>query len=90
MLIKYRKSFLWRVAKRLSYIEDARCLKFNVVPCTPAGTKKKEMCCCSHILKAAVKIVKLFGAFFNMLPHILQDLTKDKIKYFTDMYVSKK
>ena len=29
MLIKYVKSILWRVAKRLSYIEDARCLKVN-------------------------------------------------------------
>ena len=27
MLIKYIKSVLWRVAKRLSYIEDARRLK---------------------------------------------------------------
>ena len=27
MLIKYIKSVLWRVAKRLSYIEEARCLK---------------------------------------------------------------
>jgi len=26
LLIKYMKSVLWRVAKRLSYIEDARCL----------------------------------------------------------------
>jgi len=26
-LIKYIKSVLWRVVKRLSYIEDARCLK---------------------------------------------------------------
>ena len=26
LLIKYTKSNLWRVAKRLSYIEDARCL----------------------------------------------------------------
>ena len=24
------KSFLWRVAKRLSYTEDARCLKVKV------------------------------------------------------------
>jgi len=30
LLIKYIKSVLWRVAKRLSYIEDARCLKVNV------------------------------------------------------------
>jgi len=28
-LIKYVTSVLWRVAKRLSYIEDARCLKVN-------------------------------------------------------------
>ena len=29
LLIKYIKSVLWRVAKRLSYKEDARCLKVN-------------------------------------------------------------
>ena len=46
LLIKYIKSFLWRVVKRLSYIEDARCLKVkqtkiflvnaisNTTPCT--------------------------------------------------------
>jgi len=28
-LIKYIRSVLWRVAKCLSYIEEARCLKFN-------------------------------------------------------------
>ena len=31
MLIKYIKSVLWRAAKRLSYIEDAWCLKVNLV-----------------------------------------------------------
>ena len=31
LLIKYIKSVLWRVAKRLSYIEDVRCLKVNMV-----------------------------------------------------------
>ena len=30
LLIKYIKSVLWRVAKRLSYVEDARCLKVNL------------------------------------------------------------
>ena len=30
LLIKYIKSVLWGVAKRLSYIEDARCLKVNI------------------------------------------------------------
>ena len=29
-MIKYIKSVLWRVAKRLSYIEEARCLKVNL------------------------------------------------------------
>ena len=30
-MIKYIRGVLWRVAKRLSYIEDARCLKVNKV-----------------------------------------------------------
>ena len=30
LLIKYIKSVLWKVAKRLSYIQDARSLKVNV------------------------------------------------------------
>jgi len=28
-LIKHIKSVLWKVANRLSYIDDARCLKVN-------------------------------------------------------------
>jgi len=31
LLIKYMKSVLWRVAKRLSYIEDARCLRLKCI-----------------------------------------------------------
>ena len=31
LLIKYIKSVIWRVAKCLSYIEEARCLKVNGV-----------------------------------------------------------
>ena len=30
MLIKYIKSVHWRVVKRLSYIEEARCLKVDI------------------------------------------------------------
>ena len=30
LLIKYTDSVLWRVAKRLSHTEDARCLKVNI------------------------------------------------------------
>ena len=31
LLIKYIKRVLWREAKRLSYIKDARCLKVKIV-----------------------------------------------------------
>ena len=31
LLIKYVKSFLWRVVKCLSYIEEARCLKVKAI-----------------------------------------------------------
>ena len=30
LLIKHIKNVLWKVAKRLSYTEDARCLKVNL------------------------------------------------------------
>ena len=33
LLIKYIKSVLWRVAKYLSYVEEARCVKVNHVVC---------------------------------------------------------
>jgi len=32
LFIKYIKSVLWRVAKRLFYTEEARCLKVNMRP----------------------------------------------------------
>jgi hypothetical protein len=38
MLIKYIKSVLWRVAKRLSYTEDAWCLKVNLPQRKTAGS----------------------------------------------------
>ena len=40
LLIKYIKSFLWRIAKRLSYIEDAWCLK----------VKNSDQKCCTALL----------------------------------------
>jgi len=30
LLIKYVKNIVWKVAKHLSYIEDARCLKVTL------------------------------------------------------------
>ena len=38
LLIKYIKSVLWRVAKCLSYIEEARCLKVK----NPADSSSSE------------------------------------------------
>jgi len=39
LLIKYIKSVLWRVAKLLSYKEDARCLKVKIqIPIRFYGT----------------------------------------------------
>ena len=35
MLIKYIKNVLWRVAKCLSYIEEARCLKVKYIGDSP-------------------------------------------------------
>jgi hypothetical protein len=37
LLIKYIKSVLWRVAKCLSYIEEARCLKVKWEICFDLG-----------------------------------------------------
>ena len=39
LLIKYIKSVLWRAAKRLSYTEDARCLKVNGLYSNPVQTE---------------------------------------------------
>jgi len=38
LLIKYIKSVLWRVAKRLSYNEDARYLKVKQQEVSEAGS----------------------------------------------------
>jgi len=50
LLIKYIKSVLWRVAKRLSYIQDARCLKVKWL-CNP------------HSLSSAAKLSHQFNLF---------------------------
>jgi len=44
LLIKYIKSVLWRVAKRVSYIEEARCLKVNTVDLLTMSTCLLETC----------------------------------------------
>ena len=44
LLIKYIKSVLWRVAKRLSYIEEARCLKVNLHEQRCENQKSRNIC----------------------------------------------
>jgi len=55
LLIKYIKSVLWWAAKRLSYIEDARCLKvkmdcYRMSRCGPhsSGSKYEPHVCSSE------------------------------------------
>ena len=53
LLIKYIKSVLWRVAKRLSYIKDARCLKVNCVLCAAYAIAliKLKGRCAEHVAR---------------------------------------
>jgi len=54
LLIKYTKSVLWRVAKRLSYLEEARCLKVNEVLRSITLRWKKFNCYLISIVHAAL------------------------------------
>ena len=60
LLIKYIKSILWRVAKCLSYIEEARCLKVN------CGTGRQQRRC---IVPKAVYTVKKCSWGWTNLSH---------------------
>jgi len=42
LLIKYIKSVLWRVVKRLSSVEDAQCLKVNVIIKSSTGFEQQR------------------------------------------------
>ena len=44
LLIKYIESVLWRVAKRLSYIQDERCLKVKIAVYSNARTLLLQIC----------------------------------------------
>ena len=65
LLNKYIKSLLWRVAKRLSYIEDARCLKVNFV--LPALATE----ICSNMICMLLNFWHRMytGCFFREWPH---------------------
>ena len=64
LLIKYIKSVLWRVVKRLSYIEDARCLKV------------KCMSVCNTVVGfvVAYKHLELVLIHFGSVPELLDIL----------------
>jgi hypothetical protein len=59
LLIKYIKSVLWRVAKCLSYIEEARCLKVNITVCV------KFTILLTNILIRSNKMQQYAGIFFT-------------------------
>jgi len=50
-LIKYIKSVFWRVAKRLSYIRDARCLKVKHYRLDPVLDVSGRLFCYSEFPK---------------------------------------
>ena len=62
LLIKYIKSVLWRVAKCLSYIEEARCLKVNVERSWKEGTEASRF----RLEVAPPLRVKRVTALFNL------------------------
>jgi hypothetical protein len=65
LLIKYIQSFLWRVAKRLSYIEDARCLNTELNPIS----QLLALLGAHHILHVSKTRVKT-GPFLPLLSNL--------------------
>ena len=66
MLIKYIKSVLWRVAKRLSYIEDAWCLKVNTETCRSNFN---------------ISFILLIGAYFGIIIIIIIIINSNQKKH---------
>jgi hypothetical protein len=70
LLIKYIKSVLWRVAKRLSYIEDARYLKVKWLP--RVRCNKAARICCDILVASTVGVNRERGYTFAQ-PHDFMD-----------------
>ena len=68
LLIKYIKSVLWRVAKCLSYIEDARCLRVkhaqNFIVFTGDPTHLKDQSSVVTV-SVAISLTEKFSARFR-------------------------
>jgi len=63
LLIKYIKSVLWRVTKLLSYIEDARYLKFKASKRRRNKEKARE----HHVLRGFVHFI--FMRFISLIKY---------------------
>ena len=57
LLITYIKCILWRVTKRLSYTEDARCLKVNL-PVNAIDAVGLAAVILNELLKCFIAVVK--------------------------------
>ena len=58
LLIKYIKSVLWRVAKCLSYTEEARCLKIKEgsSECNRRTDMVEDMVLCHALVNGVIKL----------------------------------
>ena len=82
-MIKYIKSALWRVAKCLSYIEEARCLKVNTCHCTQEMMKKKSLSCFNNmnVPTSYINATKLRKHATEQLLYIVNGIPKIRPKH---------
>ena len=78
LLIKYIKSVLWRVAKCLFYIEEARCLKVNnIIFETGSGVLKKRKKGADDNLKFSYNTVD--SQYFELLGKTVKSGSDERI-----------
>ena len=87
LLIKYTKSVLWRVVKRLSYTEDARCLKVNraSVSATEIEVLRYAFAFLTRLFKLRWKWQKNDGGFCKNLEDTLGLVWTHRIWGFTSI-----
>jgi hypothetical protein len=80
-LIKYIKSVLWRVAKCLFYIEEARCLKVKYYECVPVYMPELSVMNITSFLRRIIlsRVSCLTVPYFSALSHKWQDFRGKKI-----------
>ena len=77
LLIKYIKSVLWRVAKCLSYIEEARCLKVN---CTSVVCSIFHTVSWQYVFQVSIYMSPLLQTFSSSFPHF------SLFTYYSEVY----